>query len=147
MSARGRASVSEGVYFCHSKAVQLPLDAMQTTRAKINNQYGVPTKSLVVTGAKMTRTGKKPMFLPTISESSRAAVLEFSARSQTQDNPEFRRNDQMLAQEWALDGADASQRNDAAGGSHVATFLGLREGHSSPGLANQVQPSKIRLRK
>jgi hypothetical protein len=93
----------------------------------------------------MTRTGKIPMLLPTISESSRAAILEFSAHNQRQDNPGVRRNDQMLAQEWALDGADASQRNGAVGGSHFVTFLGLREGHSSPGLANQVQPSKIRL--
>ena len=85
------------------------------------------------------------MLLPTISESSCAAILEFSAHNQTQDNPGFRHNDQMLAQEWALDGADASQRNVAAGGSRVVTVLGLREGHSSPGLANQVQPSKIRL--
>jgi hypothetical protein len=85
------------------------------------------------------------MLLPTISESSCAAILEFSAHNQRQDNPGFRRNDQMLAQEWALDGADASQWNGAVGRSHVVTFLGLREGHSSPGLVNQVQPSKIRL--
>ena len=93
----------------------------------------------------MTRTRQKPLLWPTISESSRAAILEFSAHNQTQDNPGFRHNDQMLAQEWALDGADASQRNVAAGGSRVVTVLGLREGHSSPGLANQVRPSKIGL--
>jgi hypothetical protein len=81
------------------------------------------------------------MLLPTISESSRAAILEFSAHNQTQDNPGFRRNDQMLAQEMD---AGLGRRNGAAGGSHVVTFLGPR-GHSSPGLAKHVQPSKIRL--
>ena len=64
------------------------------------------------------KAGKRTTLLPPISESSRAAIREFSAEHQTQDSPEFR----IVARQWALEDADASTGNAAKGGSDAGVF-------------------------